>query len=50
MTDKELRASVLTHRQDTVAFHAYVDRMRFSPSHRRDRAGGVERGADATNP
>ena len=31
MTDDQLRAYVLTHRQDTVAFHAYVDRMQQHP-------------------
>ncbi len=31
MTDEELRAYVLAHRQDTVAFHAYVDRMQQRP-------------------
>lgn len=27
MTDAQLRAYVLAHRQDQIAFHAYVDRM-----------------------
>jgi hypothetical protein len=27
MTDVQLRAMFLPHRQDQVAFHAYVDRM-----------------------
>lgn len=27
MTNAQLRAYVLAHRQDRVAFHAYVDRM-----------------------
>lgn len=31
MTDSELRAYVLAHRQDTAAFHAYVDRMQQRP-------------------
>lgn len=31
MTDEELRTYVLAHRQDTVAFHAYVDRMQQHP-------------------
>jgi hypothetical protein len=31
MTDAQLRAYVLTHRQDTSAFHAYVDRMQQRP-------------------
>lgn len=31
MTDEELRSYVLAHRQDTVAFYAYVDRMQQRP-------------------
>lgn len=31
MTDGELRAYVLSHRQDQAAFHAYVDRMQQRP-------------------
>jgi hypothetical protein len=31
MTDDQLRAYVLAHRQDTAAFHAYVDRMQQRP-------------------
>lgn len=31
MTDEELRTYVLAHRQDTVASHAYVDRMQQRP-------------------
>lgn len=31
MTDEELRAYVLAHRQDQTAFHAYVDRMQQRP-------------------
>lgn len=31
MTDEELRAYVLSHRQDQTAFHAYVDRMQQRP-------------------
>lgn len=31
MTDEQLRAYVLAHRQDTAAFHAYVDRMQQRP-------------------
>ena len=31
MTDDQLRAYVLAHRQDTTAFHAYVDRMQQRP-------------------
>ena len=31
MTDAQLRAYVLNHRQDTTAFHAYVDRMQQRP-------------------
>lgn len=31
MIDDQLRAYVLTHRQDTTAFHAYVDRMQQRP-------------------
>ncbi len=32
MTDEDLRAYVLANRQDTVAFHAYVDRMQQRPT------------------
>lgn len=32
MTDDRLRAYVLSHRQNTAAFHAYVDRMQQRPS------------------
>ena len=31
MSDEELRAYVLAHRQDTVAFHTYIDRMQQRP-------------------
>lgn len=31
MTYEDLRANVLAHRQDTVAFYAYVDRMQQRP-------------------
>ena len=31
MTDDQLRAYVLAHRQDIAAFHAYVDRMQQRP-------------------
>lgn len=31
MTDDQLRAYILAHRQDTAAFHAYVDRMQQRP-------------------
>lgn len=31
MTDEELRAYVLANRQNTDAFHAYVDRMQQRP-------------------
>ena len=31
MTDEQLRAYVLAHRQDTAAFHTYVDRMQQRP-------------------
>jgi uncharacterized short protein YbdD (DUF466 family) len=31
MTDEELRAYVLSHRQDQAAFHAYVERMQQRP-------------------
>jgi hypothetical protein len=31
MTDAQLRAYVLKNRQDTTAFHAYVDRMQQRP-------------------
>jgi hypothetical protein len=31
MTDAQLRAYVLNNRQDTTAFHAYVDRMQQRP-------------------
>lgn len=31
MTDVELRAYVLAHRQDQKAFHAYIDRMQQYP-------------------
>ena len=31
MTNKELRAYVLANRQDTAAFHAYVDRIQQRP-------------------
>ncbi len=31
MTDEELRAYVLAHREDTGAFYAYVDRMQQRP-------------------
>jgi hypothetical protein len=31
MTEAQLRAYVLNHRQDTTAFHAYVDRMQQRP-------------------
>lgn len=31
MTDAELRAYVLAHRQDQEAFHAYIDQMHQRP-------------------
>lgn len=31
MTDEELRIYVLANRQDTVAFHAYINRMQQRP-------------------
>ena len=31
MSDRELKRYVLNHRQDTTAFHAYVDRMQQRP-------------------
>jgi hypothetical protein len=31
MTNEELRAYVLANRQDTAAFHAYVDQMQQRP-------------------
>jgi hypothetical protein len=31
MTNAELRAYVLAHRQDVAAFHTYVDRMQQRP-------------------
>lgn len=49
MTNEELRAYVLANRQDTAAFHAFVDRMHYSPPCCHHRAGGMERSSDATN-